>query len=853
MKSFRDNGLVYIERGYAIIPIPPGTKGPRNKGWEQNYATTPEQYAKLLKSAHANSGIGVIAKFNPAIDIDSLDAEMSDHMITWVRENIADAPLRFGKRPKALFMFIADTPFRKITSALFRSPNGPRKGERVEILGNGQQFVADHIHPDTGKPYEWDWDSPLTVDSLDLPILTKDDAERVCHEFERKAEELGWERIGDGTISNEDDPDSADDFDAIAEIPPPEETKDEIERVQSALEAMTPGSSDYSYDEWRNILFALKWTRWECAEDLARAWSETSEKHDAKEFRTVWRGAQKKSRGKEVTLATLYKMAKDAGWDSSRSSTPTEEEAEEIVERLLEAVDDMRLLEDKPTRAIKKIINELATSKLDATDETSVLKAIKRLNGDSIGDLRVALKAAKEKAKKEDAEVEAPTHANYAKALLTKIEERSGGEEAVSVEGMLFSYSKLRGVWQGTLPNDASVDVARYFDGLENCMRRSDYMAIANHAYTVAMEGNEDFFNDAPVGLACEGRFYFVNKEGKIEREKIGPQHRQRVLAPVRPEVGEMPLFQTFLDQTFDGEGKDEQVGLVQEIIGATVLGVMGTFEKAVLFKGLGRSGKSTLMKIIEATLHKDTQTAVSPFNWNDEYYIANLAGKRLNAVGELPDDEPIPASSFKSVIGRDRLTARHPTMRPFTFHNSATHIFNSNHFINTRDHSEAFYSRWLIVEFRNSLIGKDTEIDRNLAQRIIDAELPQILAWALQGAKRLQERNYFEVNKVHDKLMGQWRRRTNTLIEFLLDQDVCRLKPDESAYRVDFYRAYVDWCRQTNRRPFGKIKLYDEFNSPHMAGMQVFFGTDASGRDLIRGVVLRGEEDWAYNLDDEL
>jgi putative DNA primase/helicase len=110
--------------------------------------------------------------------------------------------------------------------------------------------------------------------------------------------------------------------------------------------------------------------------------------------------------------------------------------------------------------------------------------------------------------------------------------------------------------------------------------------------------------------------------------------------------------------------------------------------------------------------------------------------------VGELPENVAIPAAIFKSVIGGDLITGRHPTHRPITFKNEAAHVFMSNHLINSRDQSEAFFARWVIVEFPNSRLRSGLPIDPMIASRIIESETPGIAHWALQGAARMLVKN---------------------------------------------------------------------------------------------------------------
>ena len=849
---FRQHGQALIDNGYAIIPIPPGRKGPMVEGWQDNFASTAERF-KEMADEHPRDGVGILTKHTPAVDIDCYDKSIVDACIQWCSDNIGDAPLRIGNAPKALLLYQADEPFRKITSARFYDPSNPdidpkKKGQRLEVLGDGQQFVAYHIHPETKRPYAWvnDWESPLDIPALDLPVITAEHARLACREFERLCVAAGWERLGEGSATEAADTDPSD---ALSEVLPPDETEEEVERLRSALKAIEGDvASTYDYDQWRNVLFALKWTRWDCAESLAREWSETSDKHTTKEFNVVWRGAQKRDRGREITLGSVFKLAKDAGWDASR--TPTAEEIAKTYEELKVAAAALRDANDT-RQARMELIGKMAEANLDAGSEGEVLKLIKEHTGTSITDMRRDLRAARRKVVAEESYI--PTHAGYASNMIERLDEKAG-VAPVGVQGMIYVYSDSKGIWEGTLAPDFSVQVSKMFDGQENCTRRNDYMAIAQHAYAVISAGKDDFFNHAPVGLACKGRFYSVAPDGSIKREEIDHTHRQRVLSPERPVVGPTPLFEHYLQQTFEGDADNEQIELLQEVVGSIIMGTMAKYEKVVLLKGPGRSGKGTMMKIIQAMLPNEVVSAVSPFRWDNEYYLANLAGKRINLVGELPDDVPIPSSDFKTVTGRDMLQGRHPSHRPFAFRNEAAHLFNSNHFVYTKDHSEAFYGRWILLSFKNSRIGMDDGVQTDLASKIIESELPAIMAWALQGAKRLEDRGYFLTTTTHKTLMAQWRHRTNTLIEFLLDKEVCKLGPQRQFFvrRSVFYEAYTAWCHSSNRRPMGKMKLFDELDAIGIQQLGVRQGSDANSNDVVRGVRLAADEAWAVRPDED-
>jgi putative DNA primase/helicase len=173
-----------------------------------------------------------------------------------------------------------------------------------------------------------------------------------------------------------------------------------------------------------------------------------------------------------------------------------------------------------------------------------------------------------------------------------------------------------------------------------------------------------------------------------------------------------------------------------------------------------------------------------------------------------LEQERPIPAAVFKMITGGDTLSGRHPTGRPQKVLSEAAHIFMSNHFILTRDQSEAFFARWEIIEFPNSLKRTQVAPDPNLARRIIEAELPGIAHWALEGAIRLLQQPGFTSSKAHDRLMEEWRRRSNSLLEFIHDN--CEFDPGFAIRRSAFYAAYKSWCQETHRTPFSKTRVLE-------------------------------------------
>lgn len=504
-------------------------------------------------------------------------------------------------------------------------------------------------------------------------------------------------------------------------------------------------------------------------------------------------------------------------------------------------VEEVKIL---PAQAVaKQLISKIkddAAAVLE-DDAVSALATIKQHNAAAYQRTRNALKQANKdvslvsvdrsvKARIDETDT-AETHHGYAKSILAELTEEAW--QPVGYQGDLYVVNATSGLWERQ-PFEALIRmVAERHDAKEHCSRASDYRAIADHAISLASD--DAFFADVPNGLACPGGFYQI-VGNEIALVPLTPDHRQRVMLDFTPAKMPTPLFDKFLHETFqsihDGE-EVQQVTLLQEIVGGIMLGILYKYQIAILlYEPFGRAGKGTTEKQIRSLVPKAFVSAISPFKWHSDYHVATLAGKRLNVVGELPESEPIPASAFKTVIGGDLVTGRHPTHRPITFSNEAGHLFMSNHLITTKDQSEAFFARWKIIEFPNSRLRSGLPLDENLAQRIIDSELPGIAYWALEGAARLLRNGKLSASTAHDRLMAKWRRCTNTLEEFIHEE--CVLSPDGRYRRSDFYRDYTNWCSENGRKAFSKGRVKELLE--HNIGLGIRL-VELDGYETFRGV----------------
>jgi hypothetical protein len=294
-----------VALGYRIVPLPPGSKGPKRKGWPQ-FDPDAAQVRQWYANGSANDGIGILARYTPAIDVDILDPiaaqEMSD-LIDGIFEGQA-LMTRTGRAPKFLIPFRSDDPFKKLSSSVYTDGTHDHK---VEILGDGQQWVAYHVHPETGLPYAWfdgiDTDGIRSLERSKLPVLNRGDAQRVIDAFEVLAARM----VGSGQWSRKSAPADRK-VERVVDDPFADQPVGKSEVEVRDLLARHP-NEEADYDHWFKVLAAVHHETEGAGREIALEWSSSSSKHTDEKFDTTWNSLGRYT-GRQLTLRSLLKGEK---------------------------------------------------------------------------------------------------------------------------------------------------------------------------------------------------------------------------------------------------------------------------------------------------------------------------------------------------------------------------------------------------------------------------------------------------------------------------------------------------------------------------------------------------------------
>lgn len=304
---------------------------------------------------------------------------------------------------------------------------------------------------------------------------------------------------------------------------------------------------------------------------------------------------------------------------------------------------------------------------------------------------------------------------------------------------------------------------------------------------------------------------YLVNvRNGLLDiRDMSFKEHTPSYLSTVQlnveynPQV-DCPQFKKFLNEVLDCK----LIPLVQEIVGY-LLTTNTASQKAFVFWGPARTGKSTLLWVVEYLLLGKKNVSNIPWQEiGDKFKTAELLGKLANVFSDLPSKSIDDTGIFKVVTGEDYLMAEKKNKNPFKFKPFVRLVFSCNELPrNYVDRTEGFYRRLIIVPFNRQI--EKSKIDKALKYKF-QREKEGILNLALEGLKRLYENNFeFSENELTDGVKKEYKRENNNVISFV--EECCEIDSLFSCSRIEIYEAYKEFCVEAGLKALSQIKFNKE------------------------------------------
>lgn len=256
---------------------------------------------------------------------------------------------------------------------------------------------------------------------------------------------------------------------------------------------------------------------------------------------------------------------------------------------------------------------------------------------------------------------------------------------------------------------------------------------------------------------------------------------------------------------------EDGKADALQEYVGYCLhVGAMPV-HRALLLVGSGANGKGTFLHVIRQLLGEDNTSSIGLQTLaNEKDAVADFYGSLANFDDDLSSRSlGAGLGMFKKLIAGEQVRARRLYESGFEFEASGKHLYAANEVpqVNVPNDDEAFWRRWMLIEFPNHYPMADR--DPMLKDRLsTDSALSGVLNWAIEGWARLLEQGYFtgEERLAFEK-RKRWQAWGDSVEEFIAE---C-VENDPDADRITTGGAwgrYRAWCVENNNDAVGQRKF---------------------------------------------
>ncbi|MDI3356277.1 phage/plasmid primase, P4 family [Pseudomonas sp. UYIF39] len=259
--------------------------------------------------------------------------------------------------------------------------------------------------------------------------------------------------------------------------------------------------------------------------------------------------------------------------------------------------------------------------------------------------------------------------------------------------------------------------------------------------------------------------------------------------------------WKKFVDEIFMGD--IALIAWVKRYIGYTLTGRYN--EQIFVFAhGSGSNGKSVLIKTLQQLSGEYSRTVASTTLMEQRRGasdaspdVAALAGARLLLSSETSAGSVFDEEFLKGWTGGDTQNARHLYRDTFSFEPVGKLFIAGNYRPRISGTDHAIWRRVRLLPFQRKF--SDEEKDTALPEKLA-AELPHILAWAMEGCLDWQREGLSSLPKVMNDASKQYAAEQDILGEFLAESTT--EGPVHECTSQELFDAYREWMSDCNLRP---------------------------------------------------
>lgn len=261
---------------------------------------------------------------------------------------------------------------------------------------------------------------------------------------------------------------------------------------------------------------------------------------------------------------------------------------------------------------------------------------------------------------------------------------------------------------------------------------------------------------------------------------------------------------------------------------------------KAFVFYGIGRTGKSTILNVLEAVIGGGLVSHEPFHTMSGERAKAHYEGKRCNISRETSTRPNKNEESFKSLISCEFTTGSEKYEKQKDFVATLSFVFAGNSDVDFTFMDDAILDRLVYIIFNKTI--PEEEIDLNLEEKLL-AEKDVIFSLALDSLKGLIEDKYdFKMAPIAEEHIKHRRYLIHSAESFIAEK--CKISAEGKVSKVALYAAYLAFCKANALKPEGRNTFYDKVRN-YEASITDGRAPDSAGNSVqgFHGISLIGGE----------
>lgn len=276
------------------------------------------------------------------------------------------------------------------------------------------------------------------------------------------------------------------------------------------------------------------------------------------------------------------------------------------------------------------------------------------------------------------------------------------------------------------------------------------------------------------------------------------------------------PTYDKFMRQLFSYEGAAEgdirrAIHTFEEYAGLTFVPDT-SFQKALILQGPPQTGKSTLLRLMEAMHAPTSRASLDLFELRSERTLVSLAGRLVSFTFEISPDEFVPADVFKQLADGSTMAVRLLYAEKYDVRMMVRMVIACNEMFRYRDSSGAMERRMLILRTRPTI--QEGRRNRALLGELI-GEAPGIFNRWMEGLRRLRRQDHFTAPRYMKEELETAAEASDPVLRWLHDRTHEGMALIDRGYEVpehegtlstELYLDFKEWLADRGHKPMTDV-----------------------------------------------